>query len=149
MPMIKLPWPPPPIYTPKPLGAGLQEIHCSLVLMFGQSIDVHDRNEHPHQMCPLHVPSDNAIHPHIPLIQHLGLERTLGSCATSKLMDCGLPLSAFGLLLLLGVPSGVDSIVYTKVPLNPILCHEELLVVCSLHLPSLLKPYIFLCLKLI
>ena len=37
----------------------------------------------------------------------LGLVRTLGSCATSKLMGCGLALGAFGLLLLI-VPPTVD-----------------------------------------
>ena len=74
-------------------------LSLDISLMFGHLIDVYARKEHPHQMCPLHIPLDNVIHPHTPLILSFGLTRTLGSYATCKLMGCGLPLGAFGFLL--------------------------------------------------
>lgn len=65
-----------------------------------------------------------------------GLMIMLGSHAIAKLMGCGLPLGAFGCLLL-GVPLDVNPGVLCGVPSQPILHHVEVPTLCSLHTPLL------------
>ena len=61
--MIGFPWS--PIYIPRPPCTDLQKSYGSFPsithILFGHSIDVLAHNEHSHQMCPFHLPSNKVF----------------------------------------------------------------------------------------
>jgi hypothetical protein len=127
MPMIKLPWSSP--YTLPNLLCTYLQISCGsppsiTLILFGHLFDICAWNKHSHHMCPLHIPSNNTIRPHTPLILP-SWARKLGSRTTSKLFGYGLPISAFIFLLFLGVPPCVDHWVCTIVSHPPPPPHLE------------------------
>jgi hypothetical protein len=89
-------------------------------------------------MCPVHIPSDNAIHPHTLLSLPFGISENVGIARHLHIDGLWSPLGAFGLLLL-DVPLSVCN----GVPPNMVPLHAEVLVVCSLYLSSLPKPNVF------
>ena len=110
------------------------------IFLFGQLIELCALNGHPHQMYLLYIPLDCAIHSRIIFIMPVKINKNVRNLRLSKLWVVDYP--SLHLVFSKVVPPGVGLVVRTKVPLNPIPHHMEVMV-CSLHLPLLPKHNFF------